>query len=149
ILKWRGAGAVLMFQILFTLALVLAGILLGIGFIIWEKNDRMVSVPLEFLVLFGLAALGLGWLAWRWQQAQAEKPRPTPCPSPARLKDYLEGRVPDHEQPELARHLEVCARCQHRMEGLVAGKESWSGMARQLAQQAPMHDAALKHIIDK
>jgi len=43
-----------------------------------------------------------------------------PCPSVERLTALLTGAVPEAEQEPLARHVDECAACQHRLEDLAA-----------------------------
>jgi serine/threonine protein kinase len=72
---------------------------------------------------------------------------PLACPPVARLKDLLAERLPQEEQARLNRHLESCPACQRRLEGLVAGKESWSGLAKRLSQR-PQREPALKQVME-
>jgi WD40 repeat protein len=50
----------------------------------------------------------------------------TPCPDRDRLRDLLDGALPDEEQADLTRHLDDCAGCQQELEGLAAAG-SWVG----------------------
>ncbi|HXG13076.1 MAG TPA: anti-sigma factor, partial [Gemmataceae bacterium] len=72
-----------------------------------------------------------------------------PCPAPARLKDLLDGTLPESEQAELNHHLEGCAACQQTLEGLVAGRESWSGAAHCLNQSQPAAGEALQRVMEE
>ncbi len=54
------------------------------------------------------------------------------CPTTNRLRSLLDGALPETEQSELQQHIDSCERCQQTLEGLVAGKESWDGLARRL-----------------
>jgi uncharacterized protein (TIGR03067 family) len=56
------------------------------------------------------------------------------CPDPDRLRQLLDETLPAGEQKALQAHLEGCKSCQRALEGLVAGKESWSNAAEHLAQ---------------
>jgi serine/threonine-protein kinase len=69
------------------------------------------------------------------------------CPPVSRLKDLLAERLPQEEQARLNRHLERCPACQHRLEGLVAAREPWSGLAKHLSQP-PQREAALKQVME-
>lgn len=60
------------------------------------------------------------------------------CPSLERLLALLNGT---HEDSELQQHIDSCEACQKTLEGLVAGKESWDGIARQLGDQTPVTPA--------
>ncbi len=66
------------------------------------------------------------------------------CPEPSRLRDLLDGNLPEGEQQELNLHLETCETCQGTLEGLVAGEESWSGAARQLNETQATPEPALE-----
>jgi WD40 repeat protein len=71
------------------------------------------------------------------------------CPDSADLKELLDGRLAEKLQAEINNHLEICPHCQQRLEGLVAGKESWSGTAEQLGQNEQELDAGLERIMDQ
>src|SRR5438093_718692 len=73
----------------------------------------------------------------------------TSCPDSAELRDLLDGRLPEKHQAEINNHLETCPQCQQRLEGLVAGKESWSGTAEQLCRHEQGFDAGLEQIMDQ
>ncbi len=66
------------------------------------------------------------------------------CPDPSRLKDLLDGNLPEAEQQELNQHLETCETCQRTLEGLVAGGESWSKAAWQLNETQATPEPALE-----
>lgn len=55
------------------------------------------------------------------------------CPTDGRLKLLLDGQLAEGEQSDMQRHIDECESCQRTLEGLVAGQESWDGVARQLA----------------
>ncbi len=57
---------------------------------------------------------------------------PAPCPPPERLRDLLDGRLPEPDQRQLVRHLDDCGNCQQALEGLAANAASWSEAARLL-----------------
>ncbi len=68
------------------------------------------------------------------------------CPKTDRLRSLLDGQLADAEQSELQQHIDSCERCQQTLENLVAGKESWDGIARRLGDgETPvtpaLHDA--------
>jgi eukaryotic-like serine/threonine-protein kinase len=73
----------------------------------------------------------------------------TSCPDSAELKELLDGTLPEKEQAELNSHLETCPFCQHSLEGLVAGKESWSGAAQQLSQNEQRPEAGLERVMEE
>src|SRR5215471_16921850 len=56
--------------------------------------------------------------------------RQADCPDAVRLQDLLDGMLPDNEQAELTRHLDLCTRCQQQLETLALGGQPWSGVAR-------------------
>jgi len=58
------------------------------------------------------------------------------CPDAATWKTFLDGDVPDDAAADLAAHLEDCEVCQQTLERLAAGKETWEGTAKQLADAA-------------
>jgi serine/threonine protein kinase len=55
------------------------------------------------------------------------------CPDAGTWKTFLDGDVLDDAAAELAGHLENCEACQQTLERLAAGKETWEGTAKQLA----------------
>ncbi len=63
-------------------------------------------------------------------------PSITSCPQPERLKEWLDGTLPEADQSALSAHVDGCETCQKALEGLAAGRESWQGAARHL-QSAP------------
>src|SRR5438874_12987503 len=73
----------------------------------------------------------------------------TSCPDSAELRDLLDGRLPEKHQAEINNHLETCPQCQQRLEGLVAGKESWDGTAEQLGRHEQGLDAGLERIMNQ
>lgn len=73
---------------------------------------------------------------------------PTNCPDPARLRDLLDGSLPEAQQAELTAHLETCESCQQAVEGLVAGRDSWVGAARQLGAGSAPLDPVLKSAME-
>lgn len=56
------------------------------------------------------------------------------CPDAGTWKTFLDGDVLDDAAADLAAHLEDCEACQQTLERLAAGKETWEGTARQLAE---------------
>jgi WD40 repeat protein/predicted Ser/Thr protein kinase len=71
------------------------------------------------------------------------------CPDSAELKSLLDGTLPETKQAEVNSHLETCSYCQERLQGLVAGKESWSGTAEQLSRQEQEPNADLERIMEQ
>jgi hypothetical protein len=107
----------------------------------------LVSIGGAWFVLGGLLLL-LVWGRRRELRAAPRGSQPPACPPLALLKDLLAERLPPQEHARLARHLEVCTACQHRVEGLTAGQGSWAGMARKLAAQPPAAPA-LRRVMDR
>jgi uncharacterized protein (TIGR03067 family) len=68
------------------------------------------------------------------------------CPNPTQLKQLLDGTLSGDEQPELTRHLETCDSCQKSLESLVAGKESWDGVAG-IGEQAGRSDVDMQQML--
>jgi serine/threonine protein kinase len=72
---------------------------------------------------------------------------PSSCPDNARLRQLLDGVLPPDEQADLQNHLETCEPCLRRLEGLVAGHESWSDAARHLSQETPAPGPGLQEAV--
>ena len=64
------------------------------------------------------------------------------CPDAGTWKTFLDGDVLDEAAAELAAHLEDCEACQQTLERLAAGKETWEGTAKQLAEADATNAAA-------
>ena len=71
------------------------------------------------------------------------------CPEPARLKDLLDGTLPEPEQSALSAHLEACAACQQTVEGLAAGRDTWAGAGRLADAGHAPPAAALQKALDE
>lgn len=56
------------------------------------------------------------------------------CPDAERWTSFLDGDATDEATVKLAAHLEDCEACQQTLERLAAGKETWEGTAKQLAE---------------
>lgn len=56
------------------------------------------------------------------------------CPEPGAWKTFLDGELLDEASADLTAHLEECEACQQTLERLAAGKETWEGTAKQLAE---------------
>jgi serine/threonine protein kinase len=72
----------------------------------------------------------------------------TSCPDVGRLRSLVEGRVNEHQQAELTRHLETCKVCLQKVEELAAGGKSWAESAKQLGQAQPAPEPALRRLLD-
>ncbi|HEV3258552.1 MAG TPA: serine/threonine-protein kinase [Gemmataceae bacterium] len=73
--------------------------------------------------------------------------RQASCPDRGRLQELLAGNLPECEQPALHAHLESCESCQQALEGLAAGRDSWSETARHLSRPEPAPDTALQRLL--
>jgi hypothetical protein len=71
----------------------------------------------------------------------------TACPNRDRLRELLDGDLPEDHEPGLISHLDVCAACQQTLQELAAGGESWEGAARELRKEAPTADPALGRVL--
>ncbi len=69
------------------------------------------------------------------------------CPSIGHLKDLLAERLPAGERARLTAHLELCPVCQHRVEGLSMGHNSWPGLARKLSARPAEPEPALRKVM--
>jgi serine/threonine-protein kinase len=124
-------------------------VLFGLGLLflfrelVVEGGVRSPAGVFGFLLLCGLTFLYIKWLTWLFPAAPRPA-RPRHCPPIRLLKDLLAERLSAADQSRLAAHLEACTACQHRVEGLTAGRDAWSGLARPLAQAPP----ALQQVID-
>jgi serine/threonine protein kinase len=69
------------------------------------------------------------------------------CPEATELRELLDGTLAEPRKSEVTGHLEACPACQQRLEGLVAGQESWTGAASQLRQTASVPEPALQQVV--
>src|SRR6516162_4378692 len=69
------------------------------------------------------------------------------CPEASELRELLDGILVEPRKSEMSGHLESCADCQRRLESLVAGRESWTGVASQLQQEESAASPALKQAV--
>src|SRR5438132_594072 len=115
-----------------------------------EYSEPIAVFPrLIFLILLAIVLLSVFFLVRPMLRCRAARRMhaalSSSCPSPARLKAFLEGKVPDNEVSD---HVEACERCQDRMELLLAGKEPWSGVPRHVGGSPATQDLALKRAIE-
>src|SRR5215469_6289705 len=68
------------------------------------------------------------------------------CSDRERLRDLLDGALPDEEQADLTRHLDDCTSCQQGREGLAAAG-SWVGPGPWLRREPPAAEPALHQAI--
>jgi serine/threonine protein kinase len=68
----------------------------------------------------------------------------TSCLDRARLRDLLDGLLPDDEQAELTRHPDTCSSCQQKLEALAAGEGSWPGTTPWLGHEPAGLESALR-----
>ncbi len=71
----------------------------------------------------------------------------TPCPESGRLKDLLTGTLPDEQQANLSNHLENCPNCLEKLEGLAAGKDTWTYAAWSLNADVEPPEIGLQRVI--
>src|SRR5262245_23303926 len=72
----------------------------------------------------------------------------TMCPTAAELKKLVDGSATPDEQGALAQHLDGCPKCQAALDQLAGTRDSWSEVAKQLAQPAAP-DSALANAMDQ
>jgi hypothetical protein len=122
----------------------------------------LVSVPLLVLVVdkgpppphdgFKVVIVFVFWAAVcfaafcliRWLLRRVTR---SACPSIGRLKDLLAERLPAGERARLTAHLDFCPVCQHRVEGLSMGHNSWPGLARKLTARPAEPEPALRKVM--
>ena len=74
--------------------------------------------------------------------------RVSECPDAVRLRDLLDGMLPDADQASLTSHLDGCADCQQRLESLAVGGQPWAGVSR-LSRSRLRSEPALGRAIDQ
>ena len=133
--------------------LLVIGLLFILGLVIlaWLASMRPPhrERALVALLLIGPAIAFLVWAAMRWLWLRIRAQRSSICPSIESLKALLAERLPLSEQARLAAHLDVCAACQHRVEGITAGQQAWPGMAHKLSEPRPTPEPALRHVMER
>jgi serine/threonine protein kinase len=65
------------------------------------------------------------------------------------LREHLEGALPAAEEAAVIAHLDTCAACQQMLEGLAAGSPGLLGTARQVGQEPPAPESALRDVLDE
>ena len=65
------------------------------------------------------------------------------CPPAELLKALLDGTLPEDQQLPTQSHVDGCAACQHVLETLVAGTESWDAAVGHLRGKSAPPDAAI------
>jgi WD40 repeat protein len=76
-------------------------------------------------------------------------PRHDSCPEPARLKDLIDGALPDDERAALTAHLDGCDACQRKLEEAACGGSSLLRAAGHVRERPPAQSAywhALKRV---
>jgi hypothetical protein len=71
------------------------------------------------------------------------------CPEPARLKDLIDGALPDDERAALTAHLDGCESCQRKLEETACGSSSLLRAACHVRERPPAQSAywhALKRV---
>jgi serine/threonine-protein kinase len=106
---------------------------------------HLVAIPLAVSFLsIGLAI----WVLRRRFLAKKKGSLASFCPDPIHWKELLIGQLPEGQRAALHHHLESCSRCQRRLDELVAGKDLWSGVARQLRDEPQPPGPGLKRVVD-
>ncbi len=74
---------------------------------------------------------------------------PPVCPDPDSLRRLLDEESPAPNQTDLVAHLQHCAQCQQLLEGLVAGRDSWSETSNLLSKTPPasVTEPALQRVL--
>src|SRR5262249_19227374 len=101
------------------------------------------SAPLVALLFFWAICFAVFWLIARLSRRFFRET----CPPLSHLKDFLDERLPRGERAGVAAHLELCPICQHRVEGMTAGHNSWRGMAHKLHERPPAPEPALRKVM--
>jgi serine/threonine protein kinase len=73
----------------------------------------------------------------------------TNCPEPGELKQLLDGTLLGSREEDVNAHLESCSHCQQTLEGLAAGKESWSGTVKNLREEKPPLAPGLRRVLEE
>jgi WD40 repeat protein len=73
---------------------------------------------------------------------------PPPCPETGRLKELLEGSLPEPARAEQTRHVEGCERCQRKLEELSAEAGPATEIAWRLGKGRPAPEPALREALD-
>jgi hypothetical protein len=140
-LPQRRAGRLLLISLAFGLfALLLAESASRPG----HDFTRVLCV-LSAITAFSLFLAALARFLGRWLAAVFTES----CPPIDRLKAFLADRLLADERIRLAAHLEGCPSCQHRVEGLTAGQQSWPGMARRLSERPAAPEPALQRVMER
>ncbi len=113
-----------------------------------HKPGHPVTTFLFVLLLLAAALLFL-WALLRSFGLTLVINRPPPCPPIDLLKAFLAEQLASNERARLTAHLEDCSACQHRVEGLTAGKKSWSEMAQKLSTPPPSPEPALRKVMEQ
>jgi hypothetical protein len=130
-------------------ALCFLGLMVAILFYaLTRRGEADGRHALGFLLLCGLTGLFIWGVARSFRPAPPRR-RPATCPPIGLLKAMLAERVRPPMQARLAAHLEVCAACQHRIEGLTAAQSSLPGLARKLSDRPPAPAPALRKVMDR
>jgi hypothetical protein len=114
------------------------------------RDTAVFPSALWLLLLWALIAIVLFFvIKWMLRHrvlpiAQIMVKRPS-CPSAARLKAFLDAQAVDKEVSD---HVEICDRCQDRLELLLASRESWSALPLNLKKTPPTQDLELRRAME-
>jgi tRNA A-37 threonylcarbamoyl transferase component Bud32 len=75
--------------------------------------------------------------------------RQASCPDRVCLQQLLGGTLPDNERGELTGHVETCENCQRTLDALIIGSASWAAIARQVEQEEPEPEEALRRVMEE
>jgi hypothetical protein len=131
------------------LASAVFGVLWLLGLAASEGRPFNGANLVLMMLLLGWTVFLFVWGTFRLADAMAPAAGQTACPAIGRLKDFLAEHLSPREHSRVAAHLEDCAACQHRVEGLTAGKKSWPGLFDKLSDRPPDPEPALRKVMDK
>jgi serine/threonine-protein kinase len=120
-----------------------------------EYDAANAPVRAVLFILLCLAFLiPLAVVTWKWWRSRLvasklQNASRSSCPAPARLEQLLTGGLPPSEQAKITAHLEACEDCQRDADKLVAGKDSWTDVAKHLRHDRPRPEEPLGRVMEK
>jgi len=132
--------------------LVLLLLAFGLGFLAFLVSDSATKPghplsALMYLLFFSSAFVLFIWAMVRFLGLPIPEAPLATCPPIDHLKDFLSDRLPSEERGRLAAHLDGCSFCQHRVEELTVGHNSWPGLARKLSERPAEPEPALQKLM--
>src|SRR5208283_4771663 len=70
------------------------------------------------------------------------------CPDASRLRQLLDGTLPEAEQAQLVAHLDACLACQQQLEELAGGQAVSAQATVALSSQSLQPDVPLQRVLD-